>query len=370
MMIDNGNHLLLSGNRAALAYLRRIGARGPAERARHGRFPFVDLADRRALDAALQRRPLPVVDLRSGRGACRARSALDYLPLARLLWAPAEQADRRGDAIAAGRSTSGCCGRCCSPRSTSSRRRARRSSRGAVIRETLARGGQACRPLIARDGLGDAFVEPALRYLQRARRRGRVRPAAAWRCASPDARVAALDFGDATVRARPATTPSSSRCRRMSRRRSCPASRRRPSSAPSSTRISASIRRRHRRRCSACVNGTVEWIFAFPAGSRSPSAPPTGCSTRRARSSPRTIWREVAAICRHCRPTLPPWQIVRERRATFAATPEQNALRPGARTRWHNLFLAGDWTATGLPATIEGAIRSGNRAADLGRRNA
>ena len=35
------------------------------------------------------------------------------------------------------------------------------------------------------------------------------------------------------------------------------------------------------------------------------------------------------------------------------------------RTRWPNLFLAGDWTATGLPATIEGAIRSGQRAAEL-----
>ncbi len=39
-------------------------------------------------------------------------------------------------------------------------------------------------------------------------------------------------------------------------------------------------------------------------------------------------------------------------------------LRPGTRTRWNNLMLAGDWTATGLPATIEGAIRSGQKAAD------
>jgi uncharacterized protein with NAD-binding domain and iron-sulfur cluster len=62
---------------------------------------------------------------------------------------------------------------------------------------------------------------------------------------------------------------------------------------------------------------------------------------------------------------MPPWQIVRERRATFAATPQENAKRPDTATAWANLFLAGDWTATGLPATIESAIRSGNRAAEF-----
>jgi uncharacterized protein with NAD-binding domain and iron-sulfur cluster len=40
-------------------------------------------------------------------------------------------------------------------------------------------------------------------------------------------------------------------------------------------------------------------------------------------------------------------------------------MRPAATTAWRNLVLAGDWTATQLPATIEGAIRSGNRAAEL-----
>ena len=65
---------------------------------------------------------------------------------------------------------------------------------------------------------------------------------------------------------------------------------------------------------------------------------------------------------------LPPWQIVNEKRATFAALPEQDARRPGPSTKWRNLFLAGDWTQTGLPATIEGAIRSGERAARLAMR--
>jgi uncharacterized protein with NAD-binding domain and iron-sulfur cluster len=62
---------------------------------------------------------------------------------------------------------------------------------------------------------------------------------------------------------------------------------------------------------------------------------------------------------------LPAWQIVRERRATFAALPQEDMKRPAALTRWENIILAGDWTATGLPATIEGAVRSGHRAAEL-----
>ena len=56
--------------------------------------------------------------------------------------------------------------------------------------------------------------------------------------------------------------------------------------------------------------------------------------------------------------------IVKEPRATFRASPGTAALRPPTRTGVPNLFLAGDWTATGLPATIEGAVVSGERAAD------
>jgi squalene synthase HpnD len=55
--------------------------------------------------------------------------------------------------------------------------------------------------------------------------------------------------------------------------------------------------------------------------------------------------------------------VYKARSATFAATPEVEHLRPGATTEWRNFWLAGDWTNTGLPATIEGAVVSGNRAA-------
>jgi hypothetical protein len=117
------------------------------------------------------------------------------------------------------------------------------------------------------------------------------------------------------------------------------------------------------------IGGTVEWVFAF-----ADRLSVTISGADRLVDTPRealakTIWDEVAAVVRlgdaGSPAAMPPWQIVRERRATFAALPAQERKRPGAATTYANLWLAGDWTATGLPATIEGAIRSGERAAAL-----
>jgi squalene-associated FAD-dependent desaturase len=56
--------------------------------------------------------------------------------------------------------------------------------------------------------------------------------------------------------------------------------------------------------------------------------------------------------------------VVKEQRATFSAAPETESLRPGAQSGFPNVFLAGDWTKTGWPATMEGAVRSGYLAAE------
>ena len=57
------------------------------------------------------------------------------------------------------------------------------------------------------------------------------------------------------------------------------------------------------------------------------------------------------------------WWVVTEHGATFAVRPGIEALRPPQRTPIDGLFLAGDWTDTGWPATMEGAVRSGYLAA-------
>ncbi|MFN0156772.1 MAG: hydroxysqualene dehydroxylase HpnE [Bacteroidota bacterium] len=59
--------------------------------------------------------------------------------------------------------------------------------------------------------------------------------------------------------------------------------------------------------------------------------------------------------------------VIREKRATFSCTPKSETLRPDHQTSAPNLFVAGDWTNTGLPATIEGAIISGERCARLAK---
>ena len=126
LTIDNGNHLLLSGNRHALAYARSIGTEAGLVGPQRAQFPFVDLAtgQRWQLDLGDGRLPLWIFD-----EARRVPDTglLDYLALMPLIWA--SNSRLVGDAIPCkGRCIIGWCSRCCSRRSTSIRPRARRAS--------------------------------------------------------------------------------------------------------------------------------------------------------------------------------------------------------------------------------------------------
>jgi squalene-associated FAD-dependent desaturase len=233
---------------------------------------------------------------------------------------------------------------------------------GAVVRETLLAGGQACRPLIARDGLSAVLVEPAIKLLQDKRASIRFGHELREFAMSADS-VGELKFGGDTVTVEPGDAVVMAVPPR-------PASTLLPGlKTPSKFRaiVNAHFRfdpPKDMPPIIGVVGGLVEWLFAFPQ-----RLSVTISNGDRLVDMPReelaqAIWRDICKAA-GVQGELPPWQIVRERRATFEATPEQNALRPGASTSWKNLFLAGDWTDTGLPATIEGSVRSGNRAADL-----
>jgi squalene-associated FAD-dependent desaturase len=363
MLIDNGNHLILSGNRAALGYLAMIDAAEKLAGPKHAEFAFVDLAtgERWVLLIGDGRFPWWVFD-KSRR--VPGTKAADYLALVRLLWTPRDKTicaatkcagllyDRLARPLwVAALNTS--------PHEASVRLAA------VVTRESLGRGGKACRPLIAHDGLGKAFVDPALQFL-RARNVPVTFGHRLRALAFGQGKVLALNFGEDTVAlgendsvilAVPPVvanelvpslvTPTEFRAIVNAHFRIDPP----PSLAP----------------IVGIVNGTMEWLFSF----RHRLSVTISCADRLL-DVPREIlakriWQEVAMVA-GLPDTMPPWQIVRERRATFAATPAQNARRPGVATAWKNLLLAGDWTDTGLPATIEGAVRSGNRSADLAAR--
>jgi squalene-associated FAD-dependent desaturase len=360
MTIDNGNHLLLSGNHAALDYLRSIGAQGRLVGPPSAQFSFVDLAGGAPWTLRFNdgRIPFWVFDPKR---RVPGTGVSDYLPLARLLWPGAGKAV--GEVIA-------CKGvlyeRLVEPLLLAALNidaplGAARLA-GAVIRETLAAGGRACRPLIAREGLGTTLIEPALAYLKQHGVALRMEHQLRGMRLGLD-RIAALEFGDdavelgaddAVVLAVPPYIAAS-----LIRDLKVPTEFRAIVNAHFRTEPPAEMPP-----ILGVLNATVQWIFAFPGRiSITVSAGDRLIDTPREQLA-KTIWKEVACVT-GLPATLPPWQIVRERRATFAATPDQDARRPGPATKWHNLVLAGDWTDTGLPATIEGAIRSGNRAADI-----
>lgn len=112
------------------------------------------------------------------------------------------------------------------------------------------------------------------------------------------------------------------------------------------------------------LNATAEWLFAFDGHLSVTVNSADGLIDKPPEALAQQIWAEVAQVANLPREPMPPWLVVPEPQASFAARPDQEMRRPATRTRWNNLMLAGDWTATGLPATIEGAIRSGQKAAD------
>ncbi|MFM0240999.1 hydroxysqualene dehydroxylase HpnE [Paraburkholderia phytofirmans] len=360
--LDTGNHMVVSGNTATLNYARAIGAAdelvGPAQ----PEYPFVDLATRARWTVRLSPGHLPwwVFDPNArvpntGPG--------DYLALAPLLFA------RPGRSVA---QTMRCNGPLwdrllrplfhamlnVEPRDASA------ELTGAMVREALLAGGLACRPLVARNGLGSAFVDPALRLLQHggaAIRLGSRLDGIVF--AADNRRVQALHFADESITLDAnhavilAAPPDIAQTLVQGLR------------AP--TRFAATVNVHFAveppfglPQVMGLLNGTAEWLFAFEG-----RLSVTVNGAERLLDTPHealaaSVWAEVAQAASLPVTPVPAWQVVVEKRATFAALPDQETRRPGTRTRWNNLMLAGDWTATGLPATIEGAIRSGQKAAD------
>ncbi|PWC55668.1 hydroxysqualene dehydroxylase HpnE [Azospirillum sp. TSO22-1] len=352
-VIDNGSHLVLSGNRALLGLLERVGARDRLAEVHPAAFPFHDLRtgqhwtlcpgglwlfdEARRVPGSRVRDYLAALTLLT---AGRTATVADALPpggaLYERLWAPL---------VVSGINM---------PYEKASARLF-----AAILRETLLRGEAACRPQIATKGLSHAFIEPIL---------GRLKALGA--TVHLNVRVEAVDptgFRAAGVRvdlgadgslvlALPAwgvekllpevTAPPPGPAIVNAHFRLD-----RPAPLPGGLPFLA------------LVGGTAEWLFARGDVLSVTVSAADALAALPAEEIAAQLWADAAGALGTAAP-LPPYRVVKERRATTDQSPTHAASRPPARTAHPTLFLAGDWTDTGLPATLEGAVRSGERAAE------
>ena len=230
-----------------------------------------------------------------------------------------------------------------------------------MVNESLGDGGAACIPAFPREGLSESFIDPAVAWLETrgttVRLSSRVAAIRTEAGAVTGLGADTLADDEAVVLAVPAPVASTLL----------------PSvQGPDAFEAILNVHFKldvpedaipERAGFMGMVGSLSEWVFVKPgvvsvtisAANRHAAMDPVAVAQQ--------VWQEVRTALRLPEP-IPPWRVLREKRATFSATPEQNRRRPSSSTEFRNLVLAGDWTATGLPATIEGAIRSGRRAAD------
>ncbi|TVR96969.1 MAG: amine oxidase [Rhodospirillales bacterium] len=359
-LIDNGNHLVLSGNQAVTRYLEAIGNADGLTGPERASFDFVDCASGERWTVRPNAGHIPWWILAAGRRVpgTRVRHYLAALTLARAgpnatvaeclehtgpafrrFWEPLAVAVINAEATVGAATLL-----------------------WPVLVQSFGRGEAACRPRIAREGLSACFVDPAVTRLQQAgsiiglHRRVRA-------LEFEGDRVRALRFGDgAAIALEPhdgvvlAVPPSAAQ--ELVPGQAVPIG-------------SNAIVNGHFRLPDAAetpviiglIGGFSHWLFVrrdiasvtISAADRVVDLPAPDIAAR--------MWPEVCAALGRPLSAMPPTRIVKERRATFAQTPANLGRRPAARTSWRNLILAGDWTDTGLPATIEGSVASGERAA-------
>ncbi|MEQ8804881.1 MAG: hydroxysqualene dehydroxylase HpnE [Rhodospirillales bacterium] len=360
--IDNGNHLMLSGNWAIRDYLQTVGAADSLTGPEDASFPFRDLRTGETWTVTPDAGPIPWSVL-FGPGRVPGTRLREYLRVRHLVCAGAE--DTVADCLAGSGTLFEkfweplAVGVLNTPADRASARLL-----WPVVKETFGRGRAACRPLMARAGLSESFVDPALDYLAvkgaEARFNNRLRA-----LDLGDGHLRALDFAGATVVLEPGdqvvlAVPAWAAADLVpglngpeGAHAIVNAHFRLPAPVPAAPPLVG------------LVGGTAQWVFLRgDVASVTVSAADDLAADANEAIAIR-LWSEVRAALGLADGPLPPWRIVKEKRATISQTPAEDRRRPQPRTAWRNLVLAGDWTATGLPATIEGAIRSGFRAAEL-----
>jgi squalene-associated FAD-dependent desaturase len=359
--IDNGNHLLLSGNTAAAAYIKAIGAVDGFVSPLETIFPFVDLGTGERWSVHLNDGSVPWWILNKNRRV-KGTGLSDYVSILSLM-----RASRSATVSDCVDKASPLYERFWEPLTVAVLNAAPDEGAASllipVMQRTFLKGGAHCRPMVARKGLSDSLVNPALAFLNA--RGADIRFHHRLRAVERnDLRVTALQFADRTI----ALDPSDAvvlALPPMNTQEVVPEIRVPTGVSPivNAHFIVGGVGRRDNP-ILGLVGGTAQWLFFRGDIVSVTVSAADDLVTLSAEELATRLWRDVTQAIGRPGAPLPVHRIVKEKRATFAQTPAALDDRPGTVTNWRNLALAGDWTDTGLPATIEGAITSGFAAGD------
>jgi squalene-associated FAD-dependent desaturase len=358
--IDNGNHLMLSCNEAALSFLQIIGAEDTVTGPDAAVFPFMDIETGERWTICINDGVFPkwIFDKKARVPGTKLR---DYLKARKLF-----SADRFATVGEKLDTQSLLYKRLLHPLCV-----AIMNTQGAeagaqvlanVFKEIFAKGGKGSRPVLVKEGLSESFVDPALRFIET--RGGEVHFGKRLRgleiqedelrtLVFADEKIS-LNRWDWVVLALPFWVvndllpglPTPRACRSIVNAHFKVDV---PKSATGMTGL---------------INAHAEWVFEKDGIVSTTTSAAEAIVDKPAEECAALLWRDVAKLYGLDEKTLPAYRIVKEKRATFAATPDEIIRRPKVEPRHTNLLVCGDWTNTGLPSTIEGAIRSGRSAAE------
>jgi len=341
-VIDNGSHLVVGGNSHVFDYLRRIGAEASL-RPIDAALPMRDLASDQSWTASPWRL-LPTIIASLGRvglsGERSIAAALGRSSHYRTFWEPLAV----------------------SVLNTAADTASTRLFRQVLVR-TLWRGAKASQPFMARQGLSESFVAPAMVALAAAgvtfRPQHRLRAIAVG-----PSRAEALCFDDGTI-SLAAEDQVVLALPWWSARSLLPELPELPASpiVNAHFRLAPATAAALPQEPLGLVGGTAHWLFRRGEILSATVSAADALAERSVEEIAARLWADAAKALQIKGNPLS-LRIIKEKRATLCHRPEVEALRPSPRLR-SNLLLAGDWTATGLPWCIEGALLSGRRAAGL-----
>lgn len=337
--IDNGNHMLLSGNHDALRYLKRIGAEATLTGPQAPIFPFIDLRTNAHWALKLSRGRLPFWIFRPSKRVPGTK-LVDYRALLKLRSANADDlvtkfTDQTGSLYK----------NLLEPLTISALNTmpdiASTQPLAAIFAETVERGGTASQPLWAKTGLSESFVDPALTWLKA--HGADIHFGTKISCLIPDQpTILAVPPWVAQDLMPELTVPDmfESICNLHFK-----------------TKISFGGIGFY-----GLLGGMAEWVFARDNVVSVTISAANRYADLDQKQIADQVWGELARAF-DLPIDMPLHRVLWEKRATFACTPAQLTKRPSPQSPRANVILAGDWTNTNLPATIEGAIRSGAIAA-------